>query len=551
MTNNSSRPSLADLWGTTTAESVYAGHPGFVLAPRPSSLGEMLAGVTRWAGRTYLVQGSRRIRFSQFLTAIPEAGRTLAAKGVAPGDHVVILGRNSPQWVLALWGCWQVGAVPVLANRWWGESEIRHAMQISRPVLTISDRPAGIAEGVPDLPMDNLAPAFDVAERPDLDAIAAALPTPDEDTPALVIFTSGSSGTPKGVVLSHRSIIANQHNLLSRSGRLPTDDPNDDQAQQVALVCAPMFHIGGISNLLTNLIIGGKIVLTEGRFDPAQILRLIEAEKVQTFGGVPTMAIRVIEHSDFDKHDLSSLRSWPLGGAPVSSSLLERMARRLPQLKQRGLGNTWGMSESGGFITVAGHKDLDKRPGTVGRAYPVAELRIDSPDATGVGEILVRSPTNMLGYLGLPEDSTVDSEGWLHTGDLGHLDEDGYLYLDGRSKDIIIRGGENIASAHVELAIAQHPDVLEVAVFGIPHAELGEEVAAIVRHKGEGRLDPTLLREFLGGTLAHYSLPTCWRFRTDRLPTLAGEKIDKQRLKAELLTEMKGVSDRSSGTLEP
>src|SRR5690606_2349639 len=143
-----------------------------------------------------------------------------------------------------------------------------------------------------------------------------------------------------------------------------------------------------------------------------EVLELIEREKVHRWGGVPTMAARVLAHPDFDRRDLSSLRSFPLGGAQVSTALLERMRTKLPQLRQRGLANTWGMTESGGFVTVAGNRDLERFPGTVGRPYPVAELRIRDPDETGRGEIMLRSPTVMLGYLGI-DDGTVDADGWL------------------------------------------------------------------------------------------------------------------------------------------
>ncbi|MWA03241.1 AMP-binding protein [Actinomadura sp. LD22] len=500
----------------------------------------MLTGTPRWADRTFIVQGRRRISFRRFLGAVELAAAELARRGVRPDDHVMLLAYNSPDWILALWAAWYAGAVPVLGNRWWSPDEIEHACGLTRPALVITDIP-GPGERFPAAtitPVD-LAGAFesasDDASTADLERLLAAMPAPEEDTPALVIFTSGSTGAPKGVVLSHRSVIANQHNLLSRSGRLPKDLP-ESAPPPVTLVCTPLFHIGGISNLITNLITGGTLVLNEGRFDPAQILELIETERVQSFGGVPTMAIRVLEHPDFETRDLSSLRSWPLGGAPVPASLLESMRRKLPQLQRRGLGNTWGMSESGGFLTVAGNRDLAQRPGTVGRPYPVVEVRIGDPGETGGGEILVRSPTVMLGYL-TPDgegDGTVDADGWLHTGDIGHLDDDGYLYLDGRSKDIVIRGGENIACAHVETALAQHPDVIEVAVFGVPHPDLGEELAAVLVVRPGTAPTEDELREFLTGTLAYFEIPTLWRIRSEALPTLPGEKIDKKALRASL-----------------
>jgi acyl-CoA synthetase (AMP-forming)/AMP-acid ligase II len=193
------------------------------------------------------------------------------------------------------------------------------------------------------------------------------------------------------------------------------------------------------------------------------------------------------------------------------------------------------MTESGGFVTVAGNADLQRFPGTVGRPYPCAELRIADPDERGRGEILLRSPTVMLGYLGINDD-TIDAGGWLHTGDLGHLNDEGYLFLDGRSKDIVIRGGENIACAQVEQALLRHPAVIEVAVVGIPHEDLGEELAAAVTYGAGQQLTVEELREHCRGILAYFAIPTRWYITADPLPTIAGEKVDKKRIRA-LLTE--------------
>ncbi|MBA4857500.1 acyl--CoA ligase [Nocardia farcinica] len=518
------------VWGETVVDGHYAGHPGRVYEPSPTSLPAMLASVGRWDDRDYLVQGELRISHPAFRDAIPAAARWLADLGVGRGDRVVLHCYNRPEFALATWACWWLGAVPVYANRWWSGQEMAHALGLTTPALVLTDSPqlfdadlvaaAGRVESIADL------------ARLWSDGAAGVEPVSDVglDEPALILFTSGSSGAPKAVQLSVRSVITNQHNLLARSRRLPQNlDPA--QPQPVTLVCTPLFHIGGISNVLTNLLIGGKLVLTTGKFDAGEILRLIEAERVQTWGGVPTMAVRLLEHPDFDAHDLSSLRSFPLGGAPLPAALLERMTAKLPQLRKRGLANTWGMTETGGFMTVAGNADLEARPGTVGRPYPVVELRIGDPDDAGIGEVLVRAPTVMLGYLGL-DDGTVDAEGWLHTGDLGHVDDDGYLYLDGRSKDIVIRGGENIACAHVEQALLSHPAVVEAAVFGVPHDDLGEELAAAIRYRAGQPVDADQLRAHVKGTLAYFEVPTLWQISDLPLPTLAGEKLDKKSIKA-------------------
>ncbi|MCR5980592.1 AMP-binding protein [Gordonia jinghuaiqii] len=512
------------IWGEDVVDGHYAGHPGRVYAQTPSSLVEVLNSAGRWEGRDYLVQGDRRISHPQFRDAVPAAAALLAAAGVTPGDRVMLHCYNRPEFALATWATWWLGAVPVYANRWWSAGEIAHAVDVTAPALILADAPSNMPPGSAVRDLAELESCWEATRSVEP---ASGI---DLDSTALILFTSGSSGAPKAVQLSVRSVIANQHNLLARSRRLP-QHLDADAPQTVTLVCTPLFHIGGVSNILTNLIIGGRLVLTEGKFDAGEILDLIEAERVQSWGGVPTMAVRLLEHPEFADHDLSSLRSFPLGGAPLPAALLERMVAKLPQLKKRGLANTWGMTETGGFMTVAGNADLEQRPGTVGRPYPVVEMRIDNPDETGSGEVLVRAPTIMLGYLGI-DDGTVDADGWLHTGDLGHLDADGYLFLDGRSKDIVIRGGENIACVHVEQALLSHPAVVEAAVFGIPHDDLGEELAAAITHRAGRPVTSEELVAHCRKTLAYFEVPSQWQIGEAPLPTLAGEKLNKKAIRA-------------------
>jgi steroid-24-oyl-CoA synthetase len=516
-------------WGKDVAEGHYADHPGLIYPQRPHTFAEFFTGAERWVNRTFLVQGERRITFGEFFAGVDAARTKLETLGVRRGARVVLLAYNSPDWVLALWAIWAVGAVPVLGNRWWSPREAEHSIALVAPAAVITD-----ADDVA-VPAD--VPVLDVAEFADCfggfaDAVPV-LPGPQsEDDPAAILFTSGSSGMPKGVELSFRGVVANQQNVLVRSRQLPhLLDPQAPQA--VNLVCTPLFHVGALATLLTQVITGGRIVLNVGRFNPAEVLALIEAEGVHRWGGVPTMAVRVIEHPDFDSYDLSSLRAFPLGGAAVSPVLLERMARKLPQLQGRGLANTWGMTEGAGFFTVAGGGDLTKYPSSVGRPYATVELKILDPDDRGVGEVLVRSPTVMLGYVGI-ERGPVDSEGWLHTGDLGHLNSEGYLFIDGRSKDMVIRGGENIACPHVEEALLSHPDVVEAATIGLPHPDLGEELAAVVVYREGGRVPSEHeLAEHLRDIVAYFAVPTRWLIRPQPLPTIAGEKVDKKSLAAE------------------
>ncbi|MGQ0625267.1 MAG: class I adenylate-forming enzyme family protein [Sporichthyaceae bacterium] len=520
---------LAALWGTEFGPATVAGHPGLAFDPRPTQFDDLLVGAERWADREFLVQGSRRITHGRFHQAVPVAAELLARSGVAAGHRVLLHSYNSPEFVLASWALWWLGAVPVYGNRWWSAAEIEHAVTLTQPVLALTDDPDWRRTDLTVRPLTDLTPAIGAtAER-------RCSHGAGEDDPALILFTSGSSGVPKAVVLSRRSVIANQHNMMRRTGRLPQDlDPS--RQQTVTMVCTPLFHVGGVGNILLALLTGAKLVFNAGRFDAGQVLELIETEGVQSMAGVPTMAARLLQHSDFAHRDLSSLRALPMGGAPVPAKLLASLADRLPQLKRGGLGNTWGQTESGGFLTSAGAEELIERPGTVGRATSCAQLQIAEVGPDGVGEVVVRAPTVMLGYLSADGRlEGVDAQGWLRTGDLGRLDGDGYLYLTGRAKDIVIRGGENIACAHVEETILMHPQITEAAVFGIEHEDLGEELVAVVRNTGDPA--PTLdeLREFLRARLAYFEVPTQWRVSEDPLPTLAGEKIDKKTLRATFL----------------
>jgi long-chain acyl-CoA synthetase len=515
------------VWGTEVRAGSYRGHAGLVYESGPTTFDDLFTGTEAWTDRTFLVHGDRRISFAGFRAAAAAARAHLAALGVTPGDRVIVFGYNSPEWVVALWALWLSGAVPVLANRWWSQAEIGHAIEVLAPrhVLTDTDLPVG----VPSSPLGDLRAAFDA------DAGAEPAVATDADEAALILFTSGSSGMPKAVELSRRSVICNQHDIMQRTGRLP-HLLDDRSVQVVSLATTPMFHVGGLSSLLTHFLTGGKIVLTEGRFDAGQILALIEREGIQIWGAVPTMAIRLLEHPDFSRTDLSSLKSWPLGGAPVTPALLDRIRAKLPRLRERGLSNTWGMTEAGGFLTVADARDLTVHPGSVGKPYPVVEIRIADQGDDGIGEVLARSPTVMNGYVGVGAGvnaQTIDAEGWLHSGDLGHLTEDGYLFIDGRSKDVVIRGGENIACPHVEAAIETHPAVVEVAALGLPHPDLGEELVAVVVHQS-GVEPPTEqeLVEHVTGVLSYFAIPTRWEIRADPLPTLAGEKVDKKSLAA-------------------
>jgi long-chain acyl-CoA synthetase len=493
-----------------------------------------------------LVQGTSRVSFRDCYHAVQTAGARLSARGVKPGDRVVLLAANSPDWVIAFFAVIECGGVAVCGNSWWSASEIVHALELTTPALVIADdkRAAKLPPGTTHVRIDGLAASTDDPS----DGSPQSRPTAAEDDPALIIFTSGSTGPPKAAVLSHRSVIANQHNLLATTRRLPSD-LSDDHQGTVVLLSLPLFHMGGVQVVLSSLLTGGTLSFLEGRFEPGEVLRLIEEEKIRVWGGVPTMISRVLDHPDLATRNTSSLSTVTISGASVSTALLDRVRSAFPSAR-RSAGTVYGMTEAGGTLTAVAGAAMEERPGTVGRPLPTVELRISEPDADGVGEIEARSPTLMSGYWQQADEAVITADGWLHTGDLGRIDSDGFLYVVGRSKDIVIRGGENIACANVEMALASHVDVEEVAVVGLPHPDYGEEVGAAIVLRPGADVDEAALRRFAAERLAYFEVPSRWWLRTDALPTNATGKVMKQALLTTWTDSIRGEHTEHTGSRE-
>ncbi|MEA2169994.1 MAG: steroid-24-oyl-CoA synthetase [Solirubrobacteraceae bacterium] len=520
-------------WGEELTTAELGGIPFRVYEPRRTRVPQFLEDAAKWGDRPHLIQGDRRFSFADTLVAIDALAHRLVELGLRPGDRLLILAANSPEWIISLWAGLALGAIVAPGNGWWSEEEVEHALNLIEPALVIGD-----AKRLAKVP--GSARTLDVAElRGFVAAAVAAGPVKtcqapvhrdgDENDPALIVFTAGTTGLPKGATLAHRSWIATMHQTLAVSRRLPhTLAPGDKGF--VSLLTGPLFHIGGLHALGLAFIGGGTLVFLEGRFDPAQVLEVIERERVEVWGAIPTMTIRVIEHPSLAERDVSSMRSIPLGGAPVSAELLERLEIAFPNTKRR-ITNVYGMTETSGTVARASGRVMLEHPGTTGQPLPAVELKIASPDAEGVGEILVRTPGQMLGYWKEDSSDTIDAEGFVHSGDLGRF-EDGRLYVTGRSKDIVIRGGENIAAPHVESVLLQHPDVADVAVVGLPHADLGEEVAAALLLRPGAGVAEDDLRAYAASRLASFEVPSRWWISGDPLPMTDAGKADKKRLRA-------------------
>jgi acyl-CoA synthetase (AMP-forming)/AMP-acid ligase II len=515
-------------WGEQIAVEVVNGVPYRMYTDRPRRLEELLSLAERWENRSHIIQGERIVSFVDMQHAVSAKAHELAAMGVQPGDRIFLLGWNGPEWVVNFWACVRAAAVPVLANAWWSAPEVASGLALTRPVLTLADAPAARK-----MPEDARLGPWAIDTTPGQNTEAAVKDSPNEEDTAAIVFTSGTSGQAKAVMLSHRAMLARLQMTLHVTRKLPQQV--DESARDVTLLTGPLFHVGGVQTLLRALVVGDTIVLTRSKYDPKDVLESIEREKVTRWNAVPTMVSRLLDHPDLSRRDVSSLKSISIGGAPVHKELMKRIREGLPSVSPR-IPTGYGLTENGGQATgSAGSESLDLL-GSTGRPMPCVEVRFLPHPGLPDGEVLLRSPTQMSGYFG-GDESPIDEAGWLHTGDLGRLDEKGDLWITGRCKDMIIRGGENIAPAAVERALMSIPGVADAAVFGVPHADLGEEVMAVVVVAGED-LTPASLQERLRGGVASFAVPSRWRIQREPLPTNSAGKVDKALMSAQVRTEV-------------
>ncbi|MEY4138284.1 MAG: hypothetical protein RLZZ371_466 [Pseudomonadota bacterium] len=519
--------STARSWGKDIATEIVGGVPYRMYTERPHRVQELLAFIDTWGDRPYVVQGERSLSFGDMHKAILAKAATLVKLGVKRGERVFILGWNSPEWIANVWACFAAGAVPVLANAWWSATEIDNGLALIKPVLTLAD--ARTADKVP--PPWKTGP-WDIDTSGQGELLTDVDLSGDEGESAFIMFTSGTSGQPKAVVLPHRAPLARLQMTAQITKKLPHQV--DRAAHDVTLITGPLFHIGGMTTVMRAVMVGDTLVLPRGRFDPAEVLELIERHKIMRWNAVPTMVTRVLDQPDVASRDVSSLKSISIGGAPVHKELMQRMRVGLPSVSPR-IPTGYGLTENGGQATAAAGSENIELLGSTGRPLPCVEISFLTHPGLPDGEILLRSPTQMSGYFGIDE-SPIDKDGWLHTGDLGRLDEKGNLWITGRCKDMIIRGGENIAPAAIESALMTLDGVVEAVVFGVPHADLGEEVMAIV--VVDGAQTEQQLKEQLRGKVASFAVPSRWRLQKDPLPTNQTGKVDKAALSAAARAEL-------------
>lgn len=509
----------------------------------------MIESARRHGDKTFIVDFSssgveRRLTFDQVFAWRDELVPML---GVKRGDRVAICMRNRAEWMVAFLAVMKAGGIAAVLNSRGAPAEIMAMIDDVSPSVVLADthRAELIREGGYTGRMLDLTRPFEPAEI----ARRQADPVPEPgvaqaDDACAILFTSGTTGRVKGAVLSHRSLITGlmaaqlsgvmvMHNMAKTYG-VPVETIIANLPQQASLLVYPLFHISGLgSSFLSPLLAGSKVVIMR-RWDAEEAARLIEREKVTQFSAVPTMLWDMLHRASVGQADLSSLRNVASGGQALPVNLLDQVCVACPQAV---MGTGYGMTETSGAFAQAVGEDFIRNRASAGRVLPLADVRITGPDGAGLplgqsGEILVRSAMVMKGYWNRPEETAAafTSDGWLRTGDVGYLDEEGYIFIVDRMKDMVISGGENIYCAEVERVLGEMSGVAECAAFGIADERLGELLVAVV--VGDLNDEPAVI-DWVGERLARYKAPGRVAFVNTPLPRNHVGKIDKVALRAE------------------
>jgi len=491
-----------------------------------------------------VVAGNERLTFAELDLWSDRVGQALVARGIAKGDRVAIAMRNCPSWIITYMAALKAGAVATLLNGWWQTNELDHALSLTGPALILADAPrARRIEAIGEYDLITLAIDLPLAQAlaPVLgeEGATGTLPELAPEDDATILFTSGSTGEAKGALSTHRAVTTGVYayatglmtllGIMTDEGRPPVNPPR-------TLLTVPLFHVTGEVPVMLNSFVVGRGMVLMPKWDAGEALRLIEQERITYFVGVPTMSLELMNHPDRDRFDLSTLTDITAGGAPRPTSHVERLKETFPTA-QPALG--YGLTETNAVGCSNFWGNYAAKPASTGRPQrPFVELAIlgarDAHLPAGErGEIAIRSAANIKGYWQNPDATAAafTPDDFLRTGDIGVLDEDGYLFIVDRKKDIIIRGGENISAAEVEAALYACESVGEAAVFGAPDERLGEVPIAIVHPREGSALDDETLRMFLGQRLAAYKIPAQMHFSDGPLPRLGTGKIDRVALK--------------------
>ena len=559
-------PGAPFAWSVTDVRGV----PTRTYDAAPPNMAQVWAGSIVHGDADYLVYQDERISYAEAHKAVDALAAHLSDIGVGHGDRVALALRNYPEWALAYWATVRLGAVVIGMNAWWTGPELEFGLADSTPKVMVCDAErldrvmphlAGLRSSGPLHLVGVRLPAG--ARLPDdavrwEDALASATehgpapePTIDPDDDLCVFYTSGTTGHPKGAVLTHRGATSNLFNLgfwqvmaASAEARAvaageppPGSEKEAGESYPGSVLAVPLFHVTGCNCCLHPITaVGGRLTLMH-RWDPEVALELIERERPASLTGVPTMTRELLNSPDFERRDTSSLSHVGGGGAPVQPDLVHKIEDRLEGRPSTG----YGLTEVNGVITInVGHFFMAK-PASAGSPCPIMETRIVADDGTDQGpgehgELWVRGGNVFRGYLNRPEaNAEALTDGWFHTGDIGYLDDDGFLFLVDRAKDMVLRSGENVYSAEVEAAIYEHPAVAEAAVFAVPDERHGEAVGAAIVLLPGAECSAEELRDHTRRLIAVFKVPEHLWFLDEALPTNANGKFVKRDLRDRLV----------------
>ncbi|KMO18571.1 class I adenylate-forming enzyme family protein [Methylobacterium platani] len=541
------------------AEIPIRGVPTRIWAGAPLTLRDIFVAGRVHGAKTFLVYEDDRASFEAFGRAALALAGDLVRGGVRPGDRVAIAMRNLPEWPVAFFAAILAGAVATPLNAWWTGPELDHGFIDSGASVAIVDeeRWARIAERRAAYPAlrrvliarapaapgtesltDLIGPVSAWADLPEGRLPEVAIGPEDVAT---LFYTSGTTGRSKGAIGTQRAGASNvmahpfsaARAFLRRGEPVPVPDPA--APQKVALLSIPLFHVTGcFATLVTNLYRGGRLVMMR-RWDLARAMALIERERCTSAGGVPTIAFQLLDGMAAGTHDLSSLETISYGGAPAPAELVRRLRAAFPKAQPA---TGWGMTETTATFTHHQGEDYVHRPDSCGPPLPVCEAKAMDPDGNAlpageVGELWVKGPVVVAGYWNRPDaDAEVFRDGWLRTGDLARIDDEGFITIVDRAKDMLIRGGENIYCGEVESVLYEHPAVVDAAVVGLPHPTLGEEPGAVVAIAQGAEASEEELRAFVAARLAAFKVPVRILLHDQILPRNPNGKILKSALKA-------------------
>jgi long-chain acyl-CoA synthetase len=535
------------------AKEVVNGRTVNVFKSRERSMREKVANAAAHGDKEFLVDGDTRISFKEFAQLTWGAAHALTHEfGAQRGDRIAILSYNRAEWLVALFGAASAGACSVGLNGWWATEEILYGLNDSGARYLIVD----------GLLFDRVKPILDQVKTLETVFYIGANPPPGsvpiqrllqrrsdaptapiaEDDPFVILYTSGTTGRSKGCITTHRGTIAQVQGIayaralfvLRETARTGVAPP--PPAAPAQLLTSPLFHVAGLhSNVCAAFGAASKLVFGPPKFDPEITLQLIEREKISTWTAIPTLLSRLLDYPGLQNHDLSSLVGLSTGGAPTAPETIDR-ANALLKTKPR-LSTSYGLTEVHGMATIIGGDDYQTHKNSVGRPTPVVEVRIVDENGRDLpvgkpGQILLGGPTLTPGYWQRPrETEQTIIDGWLHTGDIGYFDDEGFLYISDRAKDMIIRGGENVYCVEIENCLAEHPEIIEAGVIGVPDRDLGERVKAFVLRKPGSQLTAADTQAHVARRLARFKVPSEIEFVTDPLPRNPAGKILKNVLR--------------------